>query len=233
VLATDRLIVALDVETLAEADRLAAQLEGVVSRLKVGLELFSACGPEAVRMAQRHGARVMLDLKLHDIPETVARAASRAASLGVDLLTVHTAGGKKMLEAAAEALARSGLSTRLLGVTVLTSLDDQDLADVGVGEGVEAAVLRRARLAVSSGLHGVVASPLEAARIRQVVPPDFLIVTPGVRPQTVAAGDQKRIATPAAARAAGADCVVVGRPIRDAESPRAAAEAILRELAQT
>lgn len=228
--AKDRLIVALDVETLEDADRLASTLEGVVTRLKVGLELYTACGPEAVRMALRHGARVMLDLKLHDIPETVGRAVARVAALGVDLLTLHTAGGHKMLEAAAQACAKSGGPMRLLGVTVLTSLDDADLAAMGSLDSVETAVLRRAKLAVSCGLHGVVASPLEAACIRTVVPPEFLIVTPGVRPQAAASGDQKRIATPAAARAAGADFVVVGRPIRDAADPRAAALAIVSEL---
>lgn len=231
--AADRLIVALDVETLDGAEALAVRLEGVVRRLKVGLELFTAAGPAGVRAAAHRGAKVMLDLKLHDIPETVSRATARAAALGVELLTIHTGGGRRMMEAAAEAARRAGGGTKLLGVTVLTSLDDKDLADVGVQGGVEAMVVKRALLAAECGLAGVVASPREAARIRAATPPGFLIVTPGVRPaagEGAAVGDQKRVATAAAARAAGADFVVVGRPVRDAADPRAAAAAIIAEL---
>lgn len=229
--AADRLIVALDVETLEAADAFAARLEGVVRRLKVGLELFTAAGPEAVRAVQRRGARVMLDLKLHDIPETVARAVARAAALGVELSTLHTAGGRKMMEAAARAAREAGGGTKLLGVTVLTSLDARDLAEVAVDGDVAAVVARRATLAMEAGLDGVVASPREAARIRAAAPEGFLIVTPGVRPAGAGAGDQKRVATPRAAREAGADLVVVGRPVRDAADPRAAAAAIVAELA--
>jgi orotidine-5'-phosphate decarboxylase len=224
----DRLIVALDVETLAAAEALAERVAGVAGWLKVGLELFTAVGPEGVRALARRG-RVMLDLKLHDIPETVARATARAAELGVGLLTVHTAGGRKMLEAAVRARG----PVRLLGVTVLTSLDDADLAEVGSGPSVAALVARRAALAAAAGLDGVVAAPSEAAALRAAVPPAFLIVTPGVRPAGAAAGDQKRVATPRAARAAGADLVVVGRPIRDAADPRAAAAAVAAELDDT
>ena len=220
------LIVALDVETLEAAEALADRLGGVAAWLKVGLELFTAVGPAGVRALARR-APIMLDLKLHDIPETVARATARAADLGVGLLTVHTAGGRKMLEAAAKARG----ATKLLGVTVLTSMDDHDLAEVGTGPGVGAVVARRAALAVAAGLQGVVTAVTDAAAVRAAVPRDFLIVTPGVRPAGTAAGDQKRIATPAAARAAGADLIVVGRPIRDAADPRAAAAAIVAELA--
>jgi len=221
----NRLIVALDVDTLAAAEALAEKVEGVAGWLKVGLELFTAVGPAGVRSLARR-APIMLDLKLHDIPETVARATARAAELGVGLMTVHTSGGRRMLEAAVRARG----SVRLLGVTVLTSLDDRDLAEVGSGPSVADVVARRAALAAAVGLDGVVASPAEAAVVRKAAPAGFLIVTPGVRPAGADAGDQKRVATPAAARAAGADLVVVGRPIRDAADPRAAAAAILSEL---
>jgi orotidine-5'-phosphate decarboxylase len=234
--ARERLIVALDVETLDAADALAATLGNAVRRLKVGLELYTACGPEAVKVVRAHGVNVMLDLKLHDIPETVARATARAASLGAELLTLHTSGGWKMMEAAADAARKSGTGLKLLGVTVLTSMDANDLAQVGEGGGgvtVEDLVKKRAQLAMECGLDGVVASPKEAAVVRAGAPEGFLIVTPGVRPGGGAkvADDQKRVATPGAARAAGADYIVVGRPIRDAEDPRAAAEAIVAELA--
>lgn len=228
-LARDRLIVALDVETLADAEAFADKLGGAVRWLKVGLELYTATGPSAVT-TMRQRARVMLDLKLHDIPETVARATSRVAGLGAELLTIHTSGGPRMMTAAAEAAAKAGTGLKLLGVTVLTSMDAAELAAVGDGSDVAALVAKRARLAAECGLAGVVASPQEAAAVRAVVPPGFLIVTPGIRPAGAAKGDQVRIATPAAARAAGADLIVVGRPIRDAADPRAAAEAIVADL---
>jgi orotidine-5'-phosphate decarboxylase len=169
----------------------------------------------------------MLDLKLHDIPETVARAAARVATLGAALLTVHTGGGRAMLEAAV----RAAGATRVLAVTVLTSLDDADLAQIGAQGPVRELVVRRARLALEAGCAGVVASPHEIAAIRAIVPSGFLIVTPGVRPAGAAAGDQKRVMTPREARLAGADLVVVGRPLRDAADPAAAARAIVAELA--
>jgi orotidine-5'-phosphate decarboxylase len=238
--ARERLIVALDVETLEAADALAGHLGNAVRRLKVGLELYTACGPEAVKTVRAHGVNVMLDLKLHDIPETVARATARAAALGAELLTVHTSGGWKMMEAAADAARKSGTGLKLLGVTVLTSMDANDLAQVGdvaAGTSVEVIVKKRAQVALECGLDGVVASPREAAVVRAGAPEGFLIVTPGVRPgggapaQAAGGDDQKRVATPRAARQAGADYIVVGRPIRDAADPRAAAEAIVAELA--
>jgi orotidine-5'-phosphate decarboxylase len=234
--ARERLIVALDVETLDAADALAGTLGNAVRRLKVGLELYTACGPEAVRVVRAHGVNVMLDLKLHDIPETVARATLRAAALGAELLTIHTSGGWKMMEAAADAARKSGTGLKLLGVTVLTSMDANDLAQVGevtAGTTVEDIVKKRAQLAMECGLDGVVASPREAAVVRAGAPEGFLIVTPGVRPGggTKPSDDQKRVATPGEARAAGADYIVVGRPVRDADDPRAAAEAIVAELA--
>jgi orotidine-5'-phosphate decarboxylase len=223
----NRLIVPLDVSSAAEADEFLARLGGVPSWIKIGLELFCAEGPAIVTALAGRGLRVMLDLKLHDIPETVARATARVASLGAGLLTVHAGGGRAMLEAA---VANAG-ATKVLAVTVLTSLDDADLAQIGAVGPVGELVRRRAELAISAGCHGVVASPHEVAAVRAVAPAGFLIVTPGVRPAGSAAGDHKRVMTPAEARRAGADLVVVGRPVRDAADPAAAARAIVTELA--
>lgn len=223
----NRLIAALDTPTRGEADALVTRLGGVPSWVKIGLELFCAEGPAIVRDYTARGLSVMLDLKLHDIPETVARATAKVASLGAGLLTVHAGGGRAMLEAAVK---HAG-DMRVLAVTVLTSLDDGDLADVGAQGPVADLVKRRAELAHRAGCHGIVASPHEVARVREIVPREFLIVTPGVRPAGTAAGDQKRVMTPAQARAAGSDLVVVGRPLRDAPDPAAAARAIVAELA--
>jgi orotidine-5'-phosphate decarboxylase len=225
----NRLIAALDVATRAEADALVARLGGAADWVKIGLELFCGEGPELVRDATRAGRRVMLDLKLHDIPETVARATRQVAALGAELLTVHASGGRAMLEAA---VANAG-ATRILAVTVLTSLGDPDLEAIGVKDWGGAQVLRLARLAHEAGCAGVVASPLEVAAIRRELGPDVLVVTPGIRPAVagVEGDDQKRTATPRAARAAGADLIVVGRPLRDAPDPAAAARAIAAELA--
>lgn len=231
----NRLIAALDVPDRDEADALLGRLGHAASFIKIGLELFIAGGPELVRAYVAAGHRVMLDLKLHDIPATVARATERAASLGAELLTVHAAGGRDMLRAACEAAERAGQgatrATRILAVTVLTSLDARDLVDIGVHGAMEDVVLGRARLAMDAGCDGVVASPVEAGRVRAMALPGFLIVTPGVRPQGTSADDQKRVLTPAEARRQGADLVVCGRPIRDAADPRACAAAIARELA--
>ena len=223
----NRLIAALDAPGRGDADALVARLGGVPSWVKLGLELFCAEGPAIVRDYVARGHRVMLDLKLHDIPETVARATARVATLGAGLLTVHAGGGRAMLEAAV----RAAGETRILAVTVLTSLDDADLAQIGAQGPVRELVVRRARLALAAGCAGVVASPHEIAAIRAFAPAGFLIVTPGVRPSGAAAGDQKRVMTPREARAAGADLVVVGRPLRDAADPADAARAIAAELA--
>ncbi len=224
----NRLIAALDAPNRAEAEALVAKLGGVPSWVKVGLELFCAEGPVLVRELVARGMHVMLDLKLHDIPETVARASAQAAALGAGLLTVHAAGGRAMLQAAVKAAREAG-DTRVLAVTVLTSLDDADLTEIGAQGPVGELVARRAELAASAGCDGIVASPHEVAMARQVAP-NLLIVTPGVRPAGSAAGDQKRVMTPREARAAGADLVVVGRPLRDAADPAAAARAIVAEL---
>lgn len=222
----NRLIAALDAPNRSDADALVERLAGVPSWCKIGLELFCAEGPSIVSDYVVRGRRVMLDLKLHDIPETVSRATARAAALGAGLLTVHAGGGRAMLEAAV----RAAGTTRILAVTVLTSLDDADLAQIGAQGPVAELVVRRARLAIEAGCAGVVASPHEIAAVRAIAPPGFLIVTPGVRPAGAAAGDQKRVMTPRQARDAGADLVVVGRPLRDAADPAAAARAIAAEL---
>lgn len=223
----NRLIAALDAPNRAEADALVQRLGGVPSWVKIGLELFCAEGPGIVRDFTARGLSVMLDLKLHDIPETVARATAKVASLGAGLLTVHAGGGRAMLEAAV----RNAGDMRVLAVTVLTSLDDADLGDIGAHGPVGELVKRRAELAQRAGCHGIVASPQEVAAVRAIVPREFLIVTPGVRPAGAAAGDQKRVMTPKQARAAGSDLVVVGRPLRDAPDPAAAARAVVDELA--
>ena len=224
--AAERLIVALDVPTLEEALGLADALAGVVSFFKVGLELYTAAGPRAVEELRRRGHRVFLDLKLFDVPATVERAARAAALSGATFLTVHSGGAT-----VASAVAGAGTSgLQVLAVTVLTSLDGSDLREMGCPDPVDVVVLRRARLAQRQGAAGVIASPLEAAAIRRALPSPFLVVTPGIRPQGADAGDQKRLATPAAALAAGADYLVVGRPITRAPDPAAAARAILAEM---
>jgi orotidine-5'-phosphate decarboxylase len=223
----NRLIAAIDAPGRAEADQLIEQLGGVPSWIKLGLELFCAEGPALVAEHVARGRRVMLDLKLHDIPETVARATARVAGLGAGLLTVHAGGGRAMLEAAV----RAAGAMRVLAVTVLTSLDENDLAEIGAQGPVRELVVRRARLAIAAGCAGVVASPHEIAAVRAVAPPGFLIVTPGVRPTGAEAGDQKRVMTPREARAAGADLIVVGRPLRDASDPARAARAVVDDLA--
>jgi orotidine-5'-phosphate decarboxylase len=231
----NRLIAALDVEDRARADALVERLDGAADWLKIGLELFVATGPDIVRDYAASGRRVMLDLKLHDIPATVERAVAQAARLGAGLLTIHAGGGRAMIAAAARA-ARGGAEgpagrLRILAVTVLTSMDERDLTEVGASGPVADLVVRRAKLAAEAGADGVVASPHEAALLRAALPDGFLVVTPGVRAAGQEAGDQKRVLSAGQARAAGADLVVVGRPIRDADDPAAAARAIAAELA--
>jgi orotidine-5'-phosphate decarboxylase len=232
----NRVIVALDVPGRAEADDLVQRLGGAASWVKIGLELFCAAGPAIVRDYAASGPRVMLDLKLHDIPKTVERATAAVARLGAGLLTIHAAGGRAMMEAAVEA-ARDAGDTKILAVTVLTSMDDADLKATGHAGTSAQIVIERARLALDSGCDGVVASALEAALLRASLPQSFLIVTPGIRrmggdisSETIS-GDQKRVASARQARRAGADLIVVGRPIRDAEDPAAAARALVHELA--
>jgi len=226
--ARDRLIVALDVPKADAARALVDRLAGRVGLFKVGSQVFTAAGPELVREIVGRGEKVFLDLKFHDIPNTVAGAISSASRLGVSLVDVHGLGGRAMLEAAVGALPAMG--TRLLAITILTSHDDDTLDEIGVNGSVAASVRRLAELARDAGADGVVASPHEVGMIREACGRDFLIVTPGIRPSGAAAGDQARAATPAAALAAGADYLVVGRPITEAADPGTAADAIVREM---
>jgi len=230
--AAQLLAVALDTSDRGEIVRLARLLRGRVGVVKVGLEAFTAHGPDLVREIAALGVPVFLDLKLHDIPNTVERAARNVARLGVAMLTVHTSGGEAMLRAAVAGAAAAASPPAVLGVTVLTSLDDAALESLGIPGGAAGRVSAWAGLAKACGCSGVVSSPREAAGLRAAFGPGFLLVTPGVRPAGEAAGDQRRVATPREAIAAGADLLVVGRPITAAADPAAAAESILAELCQ-
>jgi orotidine-5'-phosphate decarboxylase len=222
-----RLILALDVPSLAEGRALLERLAGRVGMVKVGLELFAAEGPAAVRAVRDLGHEVFLDLKLHDIPNTVAGAVRSARLLDARMLTVHAAGGAEMLRRAA---AEAGSGLTILGVTVLTSLGPEDLEPASsLGPPLEA-VRRRALLAAACGCGGIVCSPREAAAVRAAVGPDVQLVIPGIRPAGGALGDQKRAATPADAIRDGADWLVVGRPISAADDPAASADAIADEI---
>ena len=226
--ARDRLIVAIDEPTEAGATEMLARLDRAADRVKIGLTLFIAAGPSLVRRWVADGYRIFVDLKAHDIPYQVGRAVEGLADLGADLVTIHTAGGRQMMEGAARAV--EGTDTRVLGVTVLTSMDAQGLQEVVPGATPGDLVLSRAALAAQSGIHGVVASPREAGKLSPMLPRDFEIVTPGVRPMGADLGDQRRVATPGEAIAAGATALVVGRPITGADEPAAAVEAILQEI---
>ena len=230
------LIVALDVPSKAEVARVLERLGDAVDFYKIGLELFSAEGPEVVKLVKGAGKRVFLDLKLHDIPRTVERAVKSGAQLGVDLMTIHSTGGKAMIRAAAEAAATFGAAApRILAVTALTSLDQSDLADLGIARAMADQVEAMGRLAITNGADGIVCSPKEVANMSRVLTPlaegrRVVFVTPGVRPAGAAVGDQKRVATPASAVRDGATHLVVGRPILEAEDPVAAARAIRAEM---
>jgi orotidine-5'-phosphate decarboxylase len=233
--AKQRLIFALDYPSLEEARRGAGQVHGEVGMLKVGLELFVRHGPEAAGIAAANGLPLFLDLKLHDIPETVSRAVRNAAALGARYLTVHASGGRAMLKEAAMRAAEAraeGQSLEIVAVTVLTSLDSGDLGEQGLARNAGEHALVLARIAWEEGVRAFVCSTSEAASLRASLGSDATIITPGIRPAGTAAGDQKRVATPASAVAAGADRIVVGRPIRDAVDPAAAARAIVAELTQ-
>jgi orotidine-5'-phosphate decarboxylase len=225
--AAERVIVALDVPDQAALTAFLDRLEGQPRFYKVGLELFVAEGARAVEAVQKRGGKVFLDLKLHDIPETVARAVASATSLGAELLTVHTTGGFEMMRRAVE-VARG--KPGILGVTVLTSLSEEDLRADGIAGTMRESVVRRAKLAEKAGAAGIVCSPQEVADVR-AASSSLALVVPGVRPAGAALGDQKRVATPASAISAGADYLVVGRPIRDAQSPAAAFAALVVEVA--
>jgi orotidine-5'-phosphate decarboxylase len=231
-ISAQRLIVALDFPDAVAALACADQLAGSVSWFKVGLELYLAAGERIVRDLKQRGHSVFLDLKLHDIPNTAASAVRSLSQLEPDMLTVHAAGGRAMLNAAAEAARSLPHPPRLLAVTVLTSMDTAALAETGVPSSPVEQVLRLARLAAECGIEGMVCSPAEAAALRSALP-KALLVTPGIRPAGADAGDQKRIATPQFALAAGASMLVIGRPITAAADPKAAAQAILSDMAKS
>ncbi len=224
-------IVALDYPSAEQALALARQLDPQRCRLKVGNELFTAAGPALVEALHTLGFEVFLDLKFHDIPNTVAGALRSAAALGVWMVNVHASGGRRMLEAAAEAVASSARPPLLIGVTVLTSMTDEDLAELGYSETAQARVVRLARLSADCGLDGVVCSAQEAPVLRAQHPQaDFYLVTPGIRLAGDDAGDQRRVLTPAEARAAGADYLVIGRSITGADDPLAALARVHSDL---
>ncbi|MEJ7616337.1 MAG: orotidine-5'-phosphate decarboxylase [Pyrinomonadaceae bacterium] len=235
----DKLIIALDVPTRREALRLVAELRGAVGMFKVGSQLFTAAGPDVVREIVAAGERVFLDLKFHDIPNTVAAACVEAARLGVSLINVHALGGAEMMRRAVEIVdettRREALQRpAIIAVTVLTSADVAALEEVGLPTDPQTQVIKLARLADACGLNGVVASPHEIAVVRaQVARQDFIIVTPGVRPIGISHDDQKRVMTPAAAIRAGADYLVVGRAILRAADPARAAAEIVAEISQS
>jgi orotidine-5'-phosphate decarboxylase len=227
--ARGRLIVALDVSSATAAQKIVTALGESVHTYKVGMRLFTAEGPQVVRDLAASGRKVFLDLKYHDIPNTVGAAVREATNLKVTMLTVHAAGGGRMLRAAVEAAKRDPNLT-LLAVTVLTSLDDSDLQKMGVRGRAVDQVMRLAALALANGCKGIVASALEAAELRSELGSNFAIVTPGVRPAGTGYGDQVRVVTPAEAMAAGATHIVVGRPITEAADPAAEARAILGQI---
>jgi orotidine-5'-phosphate decarboxylase len=227
----ERLIVALDVSTAAEAQKIVSAVADSALIYKVGLQLYTAQGPQIVRDLISSGRRVFLDLKYHDIPNTVGGAVREAAGLGAHMLTVHAGGGAKMLAAAVEA-AKTSRHLKILAVTVLTSMNDADLSEVGVAKTLVHHVEHLAALAAGSGCHGVVSSAREATALRSKLGQEFMIVAPGVRPSGASHGDQARVVTPAEALAAGASHIVVGRPIIDAPNPALAAREILEEMGE-
>jgi len=233
--AAERLIVALDVPTRDAALLLVAALRPKARRFKIGLELFSACGPALVREVLQGGGQVFLDLKLHDIPNTAARAAVEAARLGVGMFTIHLSGGLMMArrvvdEVDAHCQIHGDPRPKILGVTVLTSLEQEDLAAIGITRSVEDQVAHLAGMARQAGLDGIVASPREVRRLREVVGENLLLVTPGIRPAGAAQNDQARTLTPREAMEAGSDFIVVGRPITAARDPLEAVENVLAEM---
>ncbi len=229
------IIVALDVPSAEQALKLAEQVAPAVGAFKIGKELFVAAGPDIVKRVRATGASVFLDLKFHDIPNTVAKAIASAVRLDVQMTTIHTSGGGEMMRAAEKSAGDTAKSLGLpvplvLGVTVLTSFNSETLAETGCEPNVGRQVERLALLAVKSGLRGLVCSPLEIADLRQILPANIELVTPGIRTGTEKADDQKRTLTPREAIAAGANWLVIGRPIYAAENPRAAAEKILGSI---
>lgn len=231
--AREKIIFALDVPGLSDVEKWSCLLSAKVGMFKIGKQLFTATGPAAVRAIQAHGGEVFLDLKYHDIPNTVAMATLEAARLGVKLTNLHALGGYEMMAATMDALHKEfkgGERTKVLAVTILTSSTEETLRGIGIEHSMQDMVVRLAKLAKSAGVDGVVASPQEVKLIREACGPEFLIVTPGVRPAFAAADDQKRIMTPAAAVVEGADYLVIGRPISAAADPAEAADMIVAEI---
>lgn len=233
--ASEKLIVALDVDNLYKAEKLIMKLMPYVKIFKIGSELFTSCGPEAIKLVYSMGCKVFLDLKFHDIPNTVSSACKIAVAKKVFMLNVHTIGGPNMMRETVSVVRRQAKSLKiqkpiLLGVTILTSIDDKELKNIGLKGSVNTNIARLAGLAKKSGLDGVVASPREVSLLRKKFGKNFIIVTPGVRPLWAEKGDQKRISTPSDAIKNGADFIVVGRPITMAKDPKKAALLILKEI---
>lgn len=233
--ADDRLIVALDFPDLEQAKNLVLELGDSVSHYKVGMELYYACGNDILKFLKQQNKQVFLDLKLQDIPNTVAGALSVLTKLGVDMLNVHAIGGRKMMEEAAKAVKEAATSSglkkpKLIAVTILTSMDDVQFADLNYKNSIEKQVVALAKLTKEAGLDGVVASPREVLAIKNACGEDFLVITPGVRPSGSSTNDQSRIATPASAIKDGANYLVVGRPITKAENKIVAAQEIVTEI---
>lgn len=234
----DRIVVALDVETTAQALALVEKLRGIVGMFKIGKQLFTAAGPDIVRQVVGMGEKVFLDLKFHDIPNTVASAGVEAMRLGVSIFNVHALGGSAMMRSTVEAVntaaERENLNKPLiLAVTVLTSHDQDSLQELGLQSSIQEQVIRLAQLTAAAGMNGVVASPQEIISLRAAISdPNFIILTPGVRPAGAALNDQKRVMTPGEAVEAGANYLVIGRPITGAENPAAAAQKIIEEIEQ-
>jgi orotidine-5'-phosphate decarboxylase len=226
------LILALDVPTREAAAPILRQLRGRLKWVKIGLQMFTAYGPDYVRAVADEGFHIFLDLKLHDIPNTVAKAVESLAPLPIGMLTLHTGGGREMMSAALRAQQATRPDLLLLGVTVLTSMDATELSNIGLSDGPEKQVARLGTLAASAGMKGLVCSPLEVGLLRRLLPADVRLITPGIRPAGESGGDdQKRVLSPAEAARAGSSYIVVGRPILQAPDPAAAAHSILAELA--
>lgn len=231
--AREKIIFALDVHELSEVEKWSDLLASKVGMFKIGKQLFTSAGPAAVRAIQKQGGEIFLDLKYHDIPNTVAMATLEAARLGVKLTNLHALGGYEMMATTMDALDKEfkgARRTKVLAVTILTSSTEETLRGIGIEHSVKDMVVRLAKLAKSAGVDGVVASPQEVQLIREACGPDFLIVTPGVRPSFASTDDQKRIMTPAAAVSQGADYLVIGRPISAAADPAEAADMIVSEI---
>ena len=230
--ARDRVFIALDVASAEEARRLIDSLEGEATSFKIGLQLFCSAGSGLVEELAGRGLNIFLDLKFHDIPNTVAGAIRSVSALGASLVNIHCSGGIEMLRAARVAV-KAGSRPALIGVTVLTSLDDDDLRSLGIAHTTEGQALLLARMAKEAGLDGVVCSPREVGFLRAELGENFLLVTPGIRPAWAAKGDQKRITTPAQAMRDGASALVIGRPVTGADDPAAAMRLVLGEMEET